>query len=419
MVPDWAWSHVTKLTPYASGKGAKPWKCNYCGKMYGGPPKCIKAHLAKVSGHDIKACSASNVPLHGVDTKGEEKTGLWLWEQLRPIILDVSVENVVQVIIDNASNCVSMGEHMREEFPFILHNRCVCHVLDLLLEDIGKFDWVSKIVNDCEKIVKFITEKPMLLALFRKFCSRELMKPVKTRFVYIFLMVLSLADREGATTGLIYEAMYRMIEGLELAAQDGKLDVDKIDAIKCVLVEDQHRRRARWFMMHSSMHSAAHALNPSYLAQDLDAESKAKRKFPVSWWESYGYEMHELRKLALRMLSQGVCSSPCEQNWSSWNLIQTKRRNHLLLENLKKLVYVHSNTRVVDHIKSEGMKFLEINFDTIAIEPQWMRIVEMQARLESLGIEDLADEDLPNEDMIVEEDAGDVEGLAEDVKEDE
>ncbi|XP_024536369.1 uncharacterized protein LOC112348313 [Selaginella moellendorffii] len=125
----------------------------------------------------------------GIDTKGEEKIGLWLWEQLRPIILDVGVENVVQVITDNASNCVSMGEHMREEFPFILHNRCVCHVLDLLLEDIGKFDWVSKIVNDCEKIVKFITEKPMLLALFRKFCSRELMKLAKTRFAYIFLMV--------------------------------------------------------------------------------------------------------------------------------------------------------------------------------------------------------------------------------------
>ncbi|XP_024536191.1 uncharacterized protein LOC112348252 [Selaginella moellendorffii] len=277
------------------------------------------------------------------------------------------------------------------------------------------------------------------------------------------LKVLRLADHEGATTGLIYEAMYCMIEGLELAAQDGKLDADKIDAIKCVLVEDQHRWRARWFMMHSSMHSAAHALNPSYLEQDLDAEvrsdwmnylslycygdtqleekldeqfnmfrrgigrainqdlpkSKAKRKFPVSWWESYGYEMPELRKLALRVLSQGVCSSPCERNWSSWNLIQTKRRNRLLLENLKKLVYVHSNTRVVDRIESEGMKFLEIDLDTIAIEPQWMRIVEMQARLESLGIKDLAEEDLPNEDVIVEEDAGDVEGLAEDVEEDE
>ncbi|XP_024543458.1 uncharacterized protein LOC112350815 [Selaginella moellendorffii] len=351
MAPDWAWSHVTKLTPYASSKGAGRWKCNYCGKMYGGPPKRIKAHLAKVSGHDIEACSASNVPLHiqnqahriagtqsasqsqpmsasighegssvgrkrmrdgnieemlddarnmnlddaiskfiflnaipfnvvkslyfhamiaaacsagpsaalrilgykklrttqltrhytlikeklalfrdgwarfgctivtdgwsdiksrsfinfmvtsihgsifwqGIDTKGEEKTGLWLWEQLRPIIL---VENVVQVIIDNASNCVSMGEHMREEFPFILHNQCVCHVLDLLLEDIGKFDWVSKIVNDCEKIVKFITEKPMLLALFRKFCSRELMKPAKTRFAYIFLMVSQLQHED-------------------------------------------------------------------------------------------------------------------------------------------------------------------------------------------------------------------------------
>ncbi|XP_024519629.1 uncharacterized protein LOC112342287 [Selaginella moellendorffii] len=485
MVPDWAWSHVTKLTPYASGKGAGRWKCNYCGKMYGGPPKRIKAHLAKVSGHDIEACSASNIPLHvqneacqmfveqianaplslpsvanlqsrhfdGASSSGAGTQSVSQSQPMSASIVSLHIghegsfvgrkqmqDGNIEEMLDDARNMnlddaiskfiflnaipfnvvkspyfhamiaaacsagpsaasrilgykklrtIQLTRHYtlikekvltpkekrrlvfgfgsnldpsfwmlvlkmlfksslimlrivyrwgtyERRFPFILHNRCMCHVLDLLLEDIGKFDWVSKIVNDCEKIVKFITEKPMLLALFRKFCSRELMKPAKTRFAYIFLMVsqlqhedvfpclrrfivsaefesskwyntkdakdvrttifndefwknastllvmvapilkvLSLADREGATTGLIYEAMYRMIKGLELAAQDGKLDVDKIDAIKCVLVEDQYRRRARWFMMHSSMHSAVHALNPSYLEQNLDAEVRS------------------------------------------------------------------------------------------------------------------------------------------------
>ncbi|XP_024516145.1 uncharacterized protein LOC112341025 [Selaginella moellendorffii] len=48
--------------------------------------------------------------LKAVDSKNTKKTGAWLFEQLKQVIAKVGVENIVQVVTDNASNCVVMGE---------------------------------------------------------------------------------------------------------------------------------------------------------------------------------------------------------------------------------------------------------------------------------------------------------------------
>ncbi|XP_024518833.1 uncharacterized protein LOC112341989 [Selaginella moellendorffii] len=210
--------------------------------------------------------------MKAVDSKNAKKTRAWLFEQLKQVIAEVGAENIVQVVTDNASNCVVMGELLQQEFPQIVHVRCVCHVMDLLFKDIGALSWVQPFVDGCAKTVTFITSKPWVLALYRTFCKRDLIKPVTTRFAYIFLMmsqlletmnlsglrrmvesqewerldwskkpeglelqsrvlndsfwercenlliflgpllrVLRLADREGATSGLIFEAVDRLI----------------------------------------------------------------------------------------------------------------------------------------------------------------------------------------------------------------
>ncbi|XP_024531921.1 uncharacterized protein LOC112346664 [Selaginella moellendorffii] len=80
--------------------------------------------------------------LKAMDSKNAKKTGAWLFEQLKQVIAEVGVENIVQVVMDNASNCVVMGELLQQEFPQIVHVRCVCHIMDLLFEDIGALSWV-------------------------------------------------------------------------------------------------------------------------------------------------------------------------------------------------------------------------------------------------------------------------------------
>ncbi|XP_077249199.1 uncharacterized protein LOC143888647 [Tasmannia lanceolata] len=70
------------------------------------------------------------------------------------------------------------------------------------------------------------------------------------------------------------------------------------------------------------------------------------KTLPAEWWVLYGGNAPNLRKIAIKVLSQTASSSGCERNWSTFNLIHSKRRNRLGHENLQKLVYVHYNTRL-------------------------------------------------------------------------
>ncbi|KAH7423572.1 hypothetical protein KP509_12G061800 [Ceratopteris richardii] len=162
------------------------------------------------------------------------------------------------------------------------------------------------------KIIIFITMKPSVLALFRKFSKKDLVKPAATKFAYAFIMlsnlldecvynglrslmvcreymrkivtksqkeeelsaiVLSpffwrnvkeivilctlilkffrLTDREGATMGLIYELTDRMIE--------------KISSLYCIdstrLEEVKNSGIERWDTLHSPLYVASYVLH--------------------------------------------------------------------------------------------------------------------------------------------------------------
>ncbi|KAH7442960.1 hypothetical protein KP509_02G010000 [Ceratopteris richardii] len=251
--------------------------------------------------------------LKSIDTSGHQKSGEFIFKHLKEIIIEVGPENVVQVCMDNASNCVRAGEMVENEWPHIFFTRCACHCLDLLFEDIGKLEWVAKIIESAHKIVKFVTRKEKVLALFRSLSSRDLIKPAPTRFAYYYIMlenllddrclqglrkllvddkflklkcsrsalctevydivfsnafwhdaklivklcapilkILRLCDREGATMGLIYELTDRMVEKLQ--SMDG-VDESKLNEIKTLCID-------RWDMMHTRLHAVGFMLHP-------------------------------------------------------------------------------------------------------------------------------------------------------------
>ena len=68
---------------------------------------------------------------------------------------------------------------------------------------------------------------------------------------------------------------------------------------------------------------------------------------PLFWWETFGYAIPTLQKVALRVLAQDCSSGACERNWSSYSLIHTKIRNKLSTRQLERLVYCRSNLRMI------------------------------------------------------------------------
>ena len=65
------------------------------------------------------------------------------------------------------------------------------------------------------------------------------------------------------------------------------------------------------------------------------------------WWLQCGTGAPELQKVALKVLSQPSSSSGCERNWSTFGFIHSASRNRLLPARPEKLVYVHSNLRLL------------------------------------------------------------------------
>ena len=61
-------------------------------------------------------------------------------------------------------------------YPHVTTVKCVAHCLDLMLEEIGKLDLFSDIIDSQKRIVRFITNNHYSHALFRQFAQKELLK---------------------------------------------------------------------------------------------------------------------------------------------------------------------------------------------------------------------------------------------------
>jgi hypothetical protein len=76
--------------------------------------------------------------------------------------------------------------------------------------------------------------------------------------------------------------------------------------------------------------------------------SMGVKKVPHLWWFTSGSVGKLLPCIVRRILAQVVSSSSCERNWSSYSFVYSKARNRLLPSRAKDLVYVYTNSRVLN-----------------------------------------------------------------------
>ncbi|KAH7422803.1 hypothetical protein KP509_12G026500 [Ceratopteris richardii] len=300
-----------------------------------------------------------------------------------------------------ASNCIRAGCLVEEQWPHIFF-------------------------TNATKIVTFITMKPSVLALFRKFSKKDLVKPAPTKFANAFIMLFNLLDERvynGLRSLMVCPKYMR-----KRVAKSQKVEeispivsspffwrnvkeiltdrmIEKISSLDCIdstrLEEVKNLCIERWDVLHSPLHAGAFVLYAIWrekspqmdteLCDELDAfqsmsgsfsrlvvKDKDRMHYAVRWWEQFGPCVPNLQKLALYVLSQGSCASPCERNWSTFSLIHTKRRNRLMLKNVEKLVYIHTNLRLISKIEETGFQKLEVTHDMIEKEEDDQRLLFLQ-----------------------------------------
>ena len=97
--------------------------------------------------------------------------------------------------MDNATNYGAAGRMLMAMYPTLFWTPCATHCLDLILEDLGKIDWIKDTIDLARSITKFIYNHAEVLSLMRWFTGdKELVRPAITRFATSFISLQSLLN---------------------------------------------------------------------------------------------------------------------------------------------------------------------------------------------------------------------------------
>ncbi|KAK9698531.1 hypothetical protein RND81_08G111000 [Saponaria officinalis] len=103
---------------------------------------------------------------------------------------------------------------------------------------------------------------------------------------------------------------------------------------------------------------------------------------PISWWSTYGSETPELAEIAVRVLAQPISSSSAERVCSTYSYIHNTKRNRLNGARVDKLVFIHSNIRLISRLTAsykEGLsKKWDINPESDYLEDSIIRLEELR-----------------------------------------
>ena len=135
-------------------------------------------------------CPLGDIFLGSIDTTGNKKTAAYVAEKLYEYIAHVGPEKVVQICTDNASAMINAMTIVQGVYPNIYSQGCCAHIIDLLLEDIGKDEMMRELVFLAKQVCKYIRNHHVTMALFRRFSPQlSLLFPGETRFACNYLMI--------------------------------------------------------------------------------------------------------------------------------------------------------------------------------------------------------------------------------------
>ncbi|CAI5476270.1 unnamed protein product [Closterium sp. Yama58-4] len=150
--------------------------------------------------------------VEAVDCKAATKSGVFIVGVLWSIIERIGAEHVVVLCTDGGSDYKAAGKLLQNEWPHLDLVPCAMHVLDLLMEDIGKMDWARVVVSQANNITGFKRGHQWTRAFMRspelhgEQESLQVLRPVGTRFRTQFIAVSRLcAIRQQLTAMVAYK----------------------------------------------------------------------------------------------------------------------------------------------------------------------------------------------------------------------
>jgi hypothetical protein len=143
--------------------------------------------------------------LDSVDCSAIKKDGRYIFELVDRCIEEIGVQNVVQVVTDNAKPNEAAASLLKAKHPTIFWNGCAAHTIDLMLEDIGKMPKVAETISKAKCLTVFLYAHTRVLSLMRKILCKDLVRCGVTRFATAYLNLKSLRENKKQLQKLFME----------------------------------------------------------------------------------------------------------------------------------------------------------------------------------------------------------------------
>ncbi|GBG93109.1 hypothetical protein CBR_g59029 [Chara braunii] len=323
---------------------------------------------------------------------GKKKTGAALAKLWEKIMREIGLHRINAICTDNAEV-----------------NKRAAQILEcLLLRDVNKLDWVKGTVKRGHTIVKFIrnhhTSNSFMMSLDS---SLTLLRPTEVRFGSVYRMLERIHNRRAvlkdmvdatnvgkwkamrwssaklqAKADLVYFTLRRdgwwtelrkvveMMEPLYLLLR--RMDKDRTAPSNLVEYDRLMERMLAEVVLTPEQrspvlekplslanpvlgdlrefHKRPTAYDPNRTDKKMwepDAVEDADIISPSEWWATYGGDVPKLQTIAIKVMGMWSTATPAERNWSSMDLVHSKRRNRLKPATVEKLVYIHWNMNLL------------------------------------------------------------------------
>ncbi|XP_015934899.1 uncharacterized protein LOC107460985 [Arachis duranensis] len=154
-------------------------------------------------------CSKGLCFMKSVDASSMVKNASSLCDLFSEVIEWIGPDNVVHVVTDNAANYVADGRLISKKFENIHWSPCAAHCLNLILKDISSMPHISSLATRASKITVFVYNHTVFLSWLRQKDNwKEIVRPGPTRFVTVFLTLMSIFERKSELQQLVVDTHF-------------------------------------------------------------------------------------------------------------------------------------------------------------------------------------------------------------------
>jgi hypothetical protein len=141
----------------------------------------------------VTNCAVGTTFLSSKEMSDVSHTSEVIFELVDKTIEEVGEDEVVQVMMDNASNNTGAKKLLFAKQPNIFWTSCGSHTINLMLEGIGSLPRFKKVLDQAKAFTILIYGQTSTLDCMRHFIEeREIIRPGVTRFASAFLTLTSI-----------------------------------------------------------------------------------------------------------------------------------------------------------------------------------------------------------------------------------